>query len=66
MLQTLLDNGIGTNDVECFVKEQTRKRIGKRKKKRDSANVRVQMERKVGDNNDLERAVRKMRGRLRQ
>ena len=65
LLQSLLEAGIGTNDVEKFRDDQAKRSFGSGKNKRNEDLVTGQMERKLADSKEWEMTVRKQRGQLR-
>ena len=65
LLHILWKEGIGTNYVESFHDGQARMKFGARKDKRDIGRILSQMEGKLEDSRELERSVRRDRGRVR-
>ena len=65
LLQSLLEAGIGTNDVEKFREDQAKKSFGVSKNNRNEELVTGEMRRKLADSMEWERTVRKQRGQLR-
>jgi hypothetical protein len=65
LLEDLLMEGLGTNEIEDFMDKQDNKKRGRGKGKRDSEVIEQQMKGKWDDCVQWERKMRRERGRLR-